>query len=63
MELWERYYEESIPPGVLEEVPIEEAPFTPFYENLEAHMKGLRQELSEGGNHRTNEVGNMVAEV
>ena len=53
VELWERYYEESIPPGVLEEVPIEEAPLTPFYENLEVHMKGLRQELSEGGNRRT----------
>jgi hypothetical protein len=46
VELWHRYYDQSIPPRVLDEVKIEEEPLVPFYKDLETHLERLRQEIA-----------------
>jgi hypothetical protein len=46
VELWHRYYDDVIPPRVLEEVKLEEKDLLPFYEDLERNLKSLREELA-----------------
>lgn len=48
VELWHRYYDNSIPHEVLFEVPIEEKSLEPFYLNLETTLEQLIVEISFG---------------
>ena len=47
IELWHRFYDDAIPPRVLEEVTLDEKDLLPFYENLESNLNMLRCELSQ----------------
>ena len=47
VELWHRFYDDAIPPRVLEEVRIVEKDLIPFYENLETNLNSLRGELAQ----------------
>jgi len=49
VELWHRYYDDAIPPRVLEEIAIDEKDLLPFYENLENNLNRLRDELAQKG--------------
>ena len=47
VELWHRFYDDAIPPRVLEEVTIDEKDLLPFYEKIENNLSHLRKELSQ----------------
>ncbi len=47
VELWHRFYDDAIPPRVLEEVTIDEKDLLPFYDDLENNLNRLRHELSQ----------------
>lgn len=53
VELWHRNLDDAIPPRVLEELHIEEAPLVPFYDDIESHQNRLRDELSINDERRT----------
>jgi hypothetical protein len=53
VELWHRFYDDAIPPRVLEEVTIDEKDLLPFYEDLERNLNALRSELSQKKERRT----------
>lgn len=46
VELWHRYYDEAIPPRVLEEVKIDESDLMPFYEDLEKNLNCLTGKIA-----------------
>lgn len=54
VQLWHRYYDDAIPPRVLEEVQIDEKSLLPFYEDLEINLIKLRIELAQKDVRRTN---------
>lgn len=47
VELWHRYYDNAIPPHVLEEIKIDDETLLPFYEDIERHLNELRNKLSQ----------------
>lgn len=53
VELWHRFYDDAIPPRVLEEVRIDEKDLIPFYEDLETNLNSLRGELAQKKERRT----------
>jgi hypothetical protein len=52
VELWHRYYDDTLPPPILQEVRTDEKPLEPFYDDLERTLGELRMELSQGKRRR-----------
>lgn len=53
VELWHRFYDDAIPPRVLEEVTIDENDLLPFYADLQKNLNQLRNELAQKEARRT----------